>query len=98
MKNIKGHRYRDPRDKESEPHPNPIKKHMRINPHTNKPFKKDDRSPLIPTSDGKDYQSSTHNYWKFFVHYKKGKRNSDLYSVKIVANDHVEQHKELTNN
>jgi len=29
---------------------------------------------------------------------KKGKRNSDLYSVKIVANDHVEQHKELTNN
>ena len=29
---------------------------------------------------------------------KKGKRNADLYSVKIVANDYIEQYKELTNN
>ena len=29
---------------------------------------------------------------------KKGKRNADLYSVKIVANDHIEQYRELTNN
>ena len=29
---------------------------------------------------------------------EKGKRNADLYSVKIVANDYVKQYKELTNN
>jgi len=29
---------------------------------------------------------------------KKGKRNADLYSVKTVANNHIKQYKELTNN
>lgn len=79
----KGHRWKDMRRITlSEPHPNPKKKHMRINPHTNEPFKKDDRTPLIPTPDGKDYTKTNHNNWKFFLHYKKIGRSPYLPNMK----------------